>query len=84
MADVSFRAAGRSISSSYDANLSDSVDLTNGPARALLVAAEGNVKVNYRTGVTDTVFLAAGIWHPMAVSRVWSTGTDATGVKAGY
>jgi len=60
----------------------DSTDIT--PCRALLVGAAGDVKVTYENGQTDTVYLSAGIWHPMLVKRVWSTGTAATGIHAGY
>jgi hypothetical protein len=28
--------------------------------------------------------LAAGVWHPMRVKRVYSTGTTATDIVAGY
>lgn len=69
---------------SYAANLHDSNALTNGDCRAVLVAAAGNVKVTYASGVTDTVYLAAGIWHPMYVKQIWSTGTAATGICVGY
>ena len=61
----------------------DSTDLAT-PARALIVGAAGNVKVTYENGTVDTVYLAAGIWHGMYVRRVWSTGTAATGICAGY
>lgn len=63
---------------------SDSVDLTDGSTKGVLVGVTGNVKITYETGVTDTVALAAGVWHPMAVTRIWSTGTTATGIHAGY
>ena len=62
---------------------SDSVNLTTA-CRALLVGAAGDVKVMYENGTIDTVFLAAGLWHGMYVLRVYSTGTAATGIHAGY
>ena len=52
--------------------------------RALLVDVAGAVKVTYARGLTDTVTLAAGVWHPMQVTVIWSTGTTATGLHAGY
>lgn len=52
--------------------------------RALLVGAAGDVKVTYESGVEDTVYLGEGMWHGMYVRRVWSTGTAATGIHAGY
>ncbi len=52
--------------------------------RALLVDVAGAVKVTYADGLADTVTLVAGVWHPMQVKIVWSTGTTATGLHAGY
>ena len=54
------------------------------PTRGLLVDVAGAVKVTYIDGATDTVSLAAGVWHPMQVAVIWSTGTTATGIHAGY
>ena len=55
---------------------SDTVNDPNGPFRALCVGASGDVKV---TMLDDTVVtwpsLAAGVLHPIACKRVWSTGT---------
>jgi hypothetical protein len=62
---------------------SDSTDLAN-PCRALLVGTSGDVKVTYTSGVTDTLYLEAGIWHGMLVCRIWSTGTTATAIHAGF
>ncbi len=60
----------------------DSADIA--PCRALLVSAAGDVKVTYVNGTVDTVYLTDGVWHPMYVRRVWSTGTTASGIHAGY
>jgi hypothetical protein len=60
----------------------DSADIA--PCRALLVGAAGNVKVTYTNGTVDTLYLESGLWHGMLVIRVWSTGTAATGIHAGY
>lgn len=54
------------------------------PTRAVLVGAAGNVKVTFVDGLVDTVYLSAGIWHPMQVTVIWSAGTAATGIHAGY
>lgn len=63
----------------------DSVDLPGGPPRTVLVAAAGDIAVDYANGLSDTVFLAAGLFHPLAgIARIKSTGTTATGIKAGY
>jgi hypothetical protein len=40
--------------------------------------------VVYANGVEDTLFLLAGVVHPIQVARVKSTGTTATDIKAGY
>lgn len=55
-----------------------------GPTRGLLVATAGNVVVVYPGGSTDTVYLAAGAWHPMNVIQVKATNTVATGIHAGW
>ena len=39
--------------------------------------AAGLVKVNTASGVSLTVMINSGDTFPLAVSRVWSTGTDA-------
>jgi len=62
----------------------DGTDLTGGTSRAVMVTEDGNVAVVYANGVEDTLFLLAGVVHPISVTRVKSTGTTATGIKAGY
>ena len=49
----------------------------------LFVDVGGTVTVTYSSGATDTLTLAAGMWHPMAVTNVASGGT-ASGIHAGY
>jgi len=63
---------------------SDSADLADGLTRALMVGTDGDVAVTYANGKTDTLFLLAGIVHPIQVVRVRAAGTTATLVKAGY
>jgi len=58
--------------------------LANGVTRAILVDEGGDLTVQYANGLTDTIALAAGIWHPMYVSRINTSGTTATGIHAGY
>lgn len=75
------------IISSVSVTPNDSVDIAH--TRAILVGVAGDVKVTYThlsggADVEDTIYLQAGIWHPMFVRRVWSTGTTATGIHAGY
>jgi hypothetical protein len=63
---------------------SDSVDLA-AASRGIYVGVSGNVKVTTLNGDAVTfVGLAAGIIHPIAASRVWSTGTAATSIVAVY
>jgi hypothetical protein len=64
----------------YNATKSDTVNET-GKTRAILLSEEGELKVTNHEGREVTFAsgeLAAGIWHPMAVKRVWNTGTSAT------
>ena len=63
--------------------LSDSADLA-APSRALYLPVAGTVKFTTKAGNARTVDLTAG-WHPIRVTRVWSTGTTAALVVcAGY
>ena len=63
---------------------SDSVDLANGPTRAIVVNVSGSVSLGYSNGLSDTIFMNAGVVYPFTVVRVLATGTTATGIKAGY
>lgn len=63
--------------------LSDSADIAAG-SRALYLPVAGTVKVTMKNGNARTIDLTAG-WHPIRVTRVWETGTDAAlVVVAGY
>ena len=70
------------------ANLSDAANLTNGLTSGLYVGGAGNVVVtleNMADGASITLTaLAVGVVHPLAVKRVWATGTTATGILAMY
>ncbi len=46
----------------------------------LNVETPGHVRVTTRDGAVGTVFVAAGIFFPLRVSKVWATGTTATGI----
>jgi hypothetical protein len=61
----------------------DSVDLDHA-SRALNAAGAGLVRVTTLGGDTETLFLAAGIAFPLRVSRIWQTGTTATGIVVLY
>lgn len=49
-------------------------------SRALNVSEAGLVQVTTISGTTAQIFVAAGIPFPIRVSRVWATGTTATGI----
>ena len=57
----------------------DSTDLTD-PAKVLIASGAGNVKVTTEGGQTVTIGVAAGIPLNLAVRRVYSTDTTATGI----
>lgn len=64
---------------------SDSVDLGNGPTKALYVTVGGNISVNLAGGGTAVLTsVVAGQILPIAVTRVLATGTTATGIVALY
>ena len=54
-------------------------------ARAINVATSGVVYVSTAYGTTnEPVYVAAGGWFAIAVTRVYATGTTATGITVGY
>lgn len=77
----------RSIKISYD-NLatvtpSDSADIA--VTKAIMIGATGTLAVITDDGTTLTITgLAVGVFHPIAVRRVLSTGTTATSIVAAY
>ena len=62
---------------------SDTADLTHA-SRALNVAGAGAIRVTTVGGTTATVHVAAGIPFPVRATRVWATGTTATGIAVLY
>ena len=60
---------------------SDSSDLAQA-SRAINVATAGTVRVTTVGGTTGTIFVAAGMAFPVRATRVWNTGTTATGLVA--
>ena len=60
---------------------SDAADLTQ-PSRALNVAQSGFVRMTTTGGSTATLYVAAGIGFPVRATRIWATGTTATGIVA--
>lgn len=63
---------------------SDSADLAT-VSRYIAISAAGTLKVTTMGGDTVTIpsgAIAAGQLVPLRVSRVWNTGTSATGIVA--
>lgn len=79
MADRLERQYG-STDSGYLVNItpSDSADLPDA-LRMLIIGTGGDVKITDPRGVTDVYALEAGN-YPIRVSRIWATGTTATGL----
>lgn len=65
---------------------SDTDAITGGPTRGILVATAGNYTVVLADMGTSTItlYLAAGIVHPLRVKRVNSTGAASTSGIAGF
>jgi len=81
------RSAGSSSSSATEAYAitpSNTVDLAV-PTRGIYVGVSGDLKVDM-VGVGTVTFkdLAAGVIHPISVSRVYAAGTDATDIIGVY
>lgn len=74
----------RQIAFTVSVSPSDTVDLVNGATRAVMVGEDGDLAVTYANGVEDTIYLLAGVVHPISVARIKATGTTATGIKAAY
>lgn len=60
---------------------SDVADLS-ATSRAINVAAAGSVRVTTSGGSTATIYVAAGVGFPVRATRIWATGTTATGIVA--
>lgn len=62
---------------------SDTADLTHA-SRAINVAGAGAVRVTTIGGTTGIVYVAAGVPFPIRATRIWQTGTTATGIAVLY
>lgn len=67
----------------FDVTPNDSTDLSVA-TRAIAVLVSGNVKVTTIDGSVLTVYIAAGGPLPLRVTRIWATGTTATGIVGLY
>lgn len=59
----------------------DGADLVK-HTRAINVATAGTVQVTTTDGDTAPIYVAAGIPFPIRVTRIWATGTTASGIVA--
>jgi hypothetical protein len=53
-------------------------------SRGINVSTSGAVRMSTVGGTTETVFIAAGAAFPIRATRIWATGTSATGIVALY
>jgi hypothetical protein len=78
------RGASTSEAPGYDVvpvTKSDTTPDPNGPFRGFYITAAGTLKITTAAGNARTFAsgeLAAGVLHPIRITRVWSTGTAAT------
>lgn len=63
----------------FEVTPDDFVDLPE-TTRCINVAATGAVRVTTIDGANGTIYVAAGIPFPLRASRIWATGTTATGI----
>lgn len=66
-----------------DVTPNDSTDLVR-HARGVYCTGAGTIKVTMAGGTDLTFTAAAGQFLPIEVSRIWATGTTATGIIALY
>lgn len=78
-----FDANTASAEHAFDITPSDASDLAQN-TRMLRVTAEGDVKVDMVGSGTITLTMSAGESLPIAVKKVYATGTDATGIQGFY
>ncbi|MEL6885380.1 MAG: hypothetical protein AAFP87_12790 [Pseudomonadota bacterium] len=65
----------------FDVTPGDATDLAE-VTRALMVSAAGDVAVTLKNGDHITLpGLTPGVIYPVRATRIWATGTTATGVK---
>lgn len=53
-------------------------------SRAITVGVDGNVNVTFADGTSNTLYMIAGVWYPMKVYRVNTSGTTASSILWGY
>ena len=50
--------------------------------RAVFVSGDGSLRVTLLSGEVVSFAAIGRGWHPMRITRVWQTGTTATGIVA--
>lgn len=68
-------------SSAVEVTPSDSVELER-VSRAVWIGGEGDLHVKMQSGDGVTFTNMNVGWHPIRVSQIFATGTDATGIVA--
>lgn len=71
------------ITSAVAVTPNDGTDLTY-TTRQIYIGVAGTLKVTMKDGMPVSFANIAAGWHPLCVSRVWLTGTSATGIIAGW
>lgn len=69
------------IGHAFEITPDDATDLSS-PTRAINVAVTGSVRATMVSGNTATLHIAAGSAFPARVTRIWASGTTATGIVA--
>lgn len=64
---------------------SDSTNLAN-TTRAIYVSGTSTIKIDTAGGQTGVTIanLAGGIWHPIQATKIYATGTSATGLLGSW
>lgn len=78
--------SGGSSSPANDAALvtpSDTVDLPAVP-KGVYIATEGALRITMLSGTTLTTPTLHVGWHPLKVTRIFATGTTATGIMVAW
>lgn len=77
--------SGSNASDAVAVTPNDAADLAKVPTKGLYIGVTGDVKITLSSGnVVTFTALASGTIHPIAVKRVWATGTTATNILAVY
>lgn len=85
MADFPAGIGGATASIQSEIAITPSDTTVFAASRGLYIDVAGAIKYVTANGETVTkTNLVAGVWHPIRVTKVFATGTAATGIFAGY